>query len=157
MFSDFGLRSLLLPDNFQHILRVMNTNIEGTRKVCIFQGFVLTSLDYVRSYGDQGMWSPICQCLLQEGWNWSAQACWRAGDNIHLLIPDDISFLFGDENEPMIFIIWFFSVRGCFWRTVPLRFLCVALDLVSNHVSFPFGAHSNYRLMMRYFSIFIMV
>lgn len=31
----FALQSLVIPDKFQHILRIMNTNIDGKRKVGI--------------------------------------------------------------------------------------------------------------------------
>lgn len=32
---DFKLQSLVIPEKFQHILRIMNTNIDGNRKVTI--------------------------------------------------------------------------------------------------------------------------
>jgi small subunit ribosomal protein S18e len=32
-FLLFSLQSLVIPENFQHILRVMNTNIDGKRKI----------------------------------------------------------------------------------------------------------------------------
>lgn len=36
MFSiGFSLQSLVIPEKFQHILRIMNTNIDGNRKVTI--------------------------------------------------------------------------------------------------------------------------
>jgi len=55
------LQSLIAGDDFQHILRVLNTNV------------VWQEQGDVRHYIHQGYWSPLCQPGVQEGRGGHAQ------------------------------------------------------------------------------------